>query len=427
MRSRDGLRGKVGEGFVTPTHFFAIGRGIALYVRNRRLSGPVVVGRDPRPSSPLLANMLISGLLSEGVEVVDLGVLPTPGVSCCIAQHSAAFGVMITGSHNKFDANGLKVFDHKRCKVSDDVWDEFFSLTKHSWSVPKVFHTQKFVNGCKLYADSIRNNWDVDLTFPKVVLDCAYGACGALQKEFAQSFLWESVSGGMINNGVGALYPMFLQEKVCSTGADVGIAFDGDGDRILVCTSTGRLLDGQDILALLVGYELDPCVVVSKLTNRGLVEFFKKNGVRVCISEVGDAAVAEMMRQEGAVLGAEPSGHVLLKGSHVGDAFCVMTRIIGLMQRTGQALDDLVVDWTPYPSRTCSVACRPSFNLEDGAIQKMTADLQEQYASYNIIVRRSKTEPLVRIYVEGKSQAVVTKIAGQLFTRVQDLIRGNIT
>lgn len=427
MRNRDGIRSKVGQGCVTPLGFFAIGRGLALYIRKKRLAERVVVAKDTRPSSNLLANMFVSGVLSEGVEALHVGVLPTPGIGGCVAAREASFGAVVTGSHNKYDVNGLKLFDGNRCKVSSEIWDCVMEYSEHEWAPPQIFLEPQNISGATIYGQSLLQEWDAALPCPQVIVDCGYGACSVMQSIMGESFIWLNTHSGIINNGVGSLYPDYLKEQVAAHGADAGFALDGDGDRLVACTSEGRVLDGQDLLAILAHYEKAQCVVVSLVTNRGLVEALEQKGIRVVISEVGDASVARAMREHGATLGAEPSGHVLLLDTHVGDGLRVMARLVRIMQTTGKSLAELRIPWLAQPFRVCSVACHNKVSLEALGVNQVVDELRAKFEDYKIIVQKSQTEPLVRIFVEGKSQAIVSKIAGDLFITIQDRVRVNKT
>jgi len=414
----DGVRG-IANAELTPELVLALGRAAARVLGE----GPFLVGRDTRISGPLLQAALSAGLASEGADVIDLGVVPTPGVAWLSAADGRP-GAMISASHNPFPDNGVKFFLAGGRKLSDDIEvrleDELDRLLAHPGETPR--RTGDALGrllpgaGVDRYQAALAATVSAgSLARLSVVLDCANGAASQVAPEVLRrlgadvSVIHDAPDGTNINEGSGSTHPEELQRHVVARGADVGLAFDGDADRVLAVDASGALVDGDQLIAICAldrrerGRLPGETVVITVMSNLGFRHAMAAHGIALVETDVGDRYVLEEMERGGWGLGGEQSGHIIFGDlATTGDGLLTGLQVLDVMMRTGRSLADLagVMVRLPQVLRNVPVAVRgPSLNGEvTVAVKAVEADLGERG---RVLVRASGTEAVVRVMVEA--------------------------
>ncbi len=426
----DGIRGQANCYPITPEIALQVGKAIAR-VSEARGNGPkrALIGKDTRLSGYMLETALTSGLVSMGMEVFLVGPIPTPSVAHLTRSMNATVGIMLTASHNPFDDNGIKIFDGAGFKLSDEIEEriEQFVLAGNqaadhirSEHLGKAFRIDDARGRYIEYAKQTIQNQS--LQGLKVVLDCANGAAYLIGPWIIKELGAEVIKTGTdpdglnINNECGALHPENMATLVRKHGADVGIAFDGDADRVVFCDAAGRLVDGDHVLAMCAidfkhrGLLARDHVVVTVMSNLGLHEAMKRHGIGVVTTAVGDRHVIERMRSQGYNLGGEKSGHIIfMDHATTGDGIISALQVLRLMKQTGQSLSELASCMEEYPQRLASLRVRQKTPLDR---LPRTSELLRQCekalgADGRVLVRYSGTEPKVRVLVEARDQAEV--------------------
>ncbi len=430
----DGIRGVAGQYPLDEATVYAAGRALGLCLKGESAARglPALLGEDPRESSRWIAETFAGGLLEEGIRPRSAGVITTPGIAYLTRSQQFAAGVMISASHNPYSDNGIKVFAHSGYKLPDEqehkVEQGIFRLAGGE------------ARRARLEAeDSLRRDYldflaallpkGMSLGGMKMVLDCAHGSASRLAPELFERLgarvhvLHAEPDGRNINRDCGSLYPAALQARVPEAGADLGVAFDGDGDRTMLVTASGRLVDGDGVL-LLAARHLKPkgrlkndLVVATIMSNLGLEHALAREGVRMIRAPVGDKYVLEEMLRSGATLGGEQSGHVIFLGDHTtGDGLLTAVRVAGIMVERGRPLAELLEGLAVYPQVIRNVRVREKPPLEglfevSAAIRAAEERLGN---SGRVIVRYSGTEPLARIMVEGEDPLAVEEQASAI-------------
>lgn len=436
----DGVRG-VANLELTPELVLALGRAAARVLPSWRF----VVGRDTRRSGPLLEAALVAGLTAEGAEVVLLGVVPTPAVAWVAAAEGIA-GAVISASHNSFEDNGVKLFSTGGKKLSDEVEaaleDELHSILRHEAS--KAARTGDAVgtvvdgaHEVDRWAASVAASIDGRrLSGLRIVVDCANGAAARIGPQVLRSLgadvivLHDGPDGTNINAGCGSTHPEELQQVVMAQGADAGIAFDGDADRALAVDAAGRLIDGDQIIAVTAidrrerGLLVDDTVVVTVMTNLGFRLGMAERGVKVLEVPVGDRFVLEAIDAGGFSLGGEQSGHVIFADrATTGDGLLTAVQLLDVLARSGRSLAELADDaMTRLPQvlhnvRVSGVAAEVAARVA-GEVSEVEAELGDHG---RVLIRASGTEPLVRVMVEAPTHDQAEAAASRLVAAVQAL------
>ncbi len=390
----------------------------------RRAAGKrltAVVARDPRVSGEFLSAAVEAGLASSGVDVLDAGVLPTPATAYLIADMDADFGVMVSASHNPAPDNGIKIFARGGVKLPDIVEERI----EHAMAGPKLQPTGADVGRIRRFADA-EDRYVVHLlaSLPHrldgihVVLDCAHGAASGVSPETFRdagarvTVIGADPDGLNINDGVGSTHLDKLAEAVLAHGADVGIAHDGDADRCLAVDAEGRIVDGDQIMAILAvamkqrGRLAHDTLVATVMSNLGLHRAMADHGIRVEQTAVGDRYVLERMDEGGFSLGGEQSGHVIMSDfATTGDGLLTGLHILGEMARQGKSLAELASIMTVYPQVLVNVkgVDRSRANSDEGVSDAVAAVAAELGESGRVLLRPSGTEQLVRVMVEAAS------------------------
>ncbi|MDQ1129261.1 phosphoglucosamine mutase [Microbacterium sp. SORGH_AS_0888] len=415
-----------------------LGQGRSAEARRAAGKRPTaVVARDPRISGEFLAAAVAAGLASSGVDVYDAGVLPTPAAAFLIADIDADFGVMVSASHNPAPDNGIKIFARGGVKLPDAVEQRIeFAL-----GAPKLQPTGADVGRIRRFADA-EDRYVVHLlqSLPHrldglhVVLDCAHGAASGVSPEtFRDAGARVTVVGAdpdglNINDGVGSTHLEHLAAEVVRRGADLGIAHDGDADRCLAVDAEGRVIDGDQIMAILAvsmkerGVLRDDTLVATVMSNLGLHRAMAAHGIHVVQTGVGDRYVLEAMNEHGYSLGGEQSGHVIMS-SHAttGDGVLTGLHLMAEMQRTGRSLAELAAIMTVYPQVLVNVTGVDRTRVADAELAVAVAAAERTLGDTGrVLLRASGTEPLVRVMVEAEDEGTARRIAEELATVVRE-------
>lgn len=435
----DGIRDRAGEGRLAPSTVVAVGRALAQQARRRQAQGVlrVALGRDARPSGPALVAQLAQGLRAGGATPVDLGLLPTPAVAWAAAAWGYPLALMVSASHNPAPDNGIKAFSTGGRKLTRAEEQEVESLVGASpRQAAGPGPALECEDGAARY---VRETVDLlggagALAGQHVVVDLAAGATTStavpvLQALGARVHALHPAGSRPINEGCGSEHPEAWLAAVRREGAAAGLAFDGDGDRVLVADETGQLLDGDDLLALLAedmqarGGLGVPCVVATVMSNLGLEERLRLLGLALERAQVGDKHVAERMLARGACLGGEASGHILLArpvpgGGQVllGDALVAGVRALEAVRRLGRSLSAQRALRARHPQVLRNLRATRRRDLAAWASLQQAVEAEERAfgGSGRVLVRWSGTEPLLRIMVEGRDAARVAEAADRL-------------
>ncbi len=415
----DGVRGLANVD-ITPELAMAVGVGAIQVLGLERPT--VVVGRDTRPSGELLEAAISAGLASAGADVVQLGVVPTPAVAHAVASSGAALGVVLSASHNAMPDNGIKIFGGGGFKLPDEVEDRIEALVRSPQAqrptggdVGRLRHDTPGPAG--LVEGYVRHLLSVvkhPLRGLRVVVDCAEGAASELAPRVLREAGADVVAtcadgdGLRINAGCGATATTALQEAVVSHGADAGIAHDGDADRCLAVDATGRLIDGDHILAIAAlalrerGALSADTVVATVMSNLGFRHAMRDAGIAVCETAVGDRYVLEAMRAGGYTLGGEQSGHVVFADhATTGDGLLTALMLLERMSATGASLAELAAVMTRLPQVLINVRADRSLASAPAVVAEADRVAAELGESGRVLLRASGTEPLVRVMVEA--------------------------
>jgi len=419
----DGVRGRVGVPPMVPEFVLSLGRAAG-----RQLGGPVLIGRDTRGSGPMLEAALVSGLFWAGVEVQRLGVLPTPGVAYLVGARGAGAGAVLSASHNPYYDNGVKFFGAGGAKLSDAEEAAIERSLKEAFPYKEGGRVLEAPEGEREYLEHLLGHAG-DLNGFKIVVDAAHGATYRLAPELfsragAQVFaIGTSPDGKNINSGLGATAPETMARLVQELGYDLGVAFDGDGDRAIFADPKGRIFNGDHLLYMVAKVRGLKRVVGTVMSNYGLELALKEMGAELVRAKVGDRYVAEKMEETGATVGAEPSGHVIFKELFTtGDGMLTALVVLGLLKETGSALSDWVEALSLFPQVIKNVPVRDKRKVMGHPELKVLIEAaRARLGEGRINVRPSGTEPVVRVMVEGRDREWVERIAEELAERVAAL------
>lgn len=442
----DGIRGVAGEYPLDSATVFRLGHALGELVGDLTASPEVLIGIDTRESGPGLAHLVAAGLAQTGVHVRFCGVITTPGVACLTRSEAFVAGVMISASHNPFQDNGIKVFAHSGYKL-DDAQEHrleeriFAGLAAGPRPEPKPLEREPALPG--RYLDQLAATLPGSLEGVRVVVDCGHGAAFELAPALLERLgarveaIANSPDGRNINLGCGALHPEVVRQCVLDCGADLGVAFDGDGDRAIFVSPRGRIVDGDGVLwavacwmharGLLSGPDGEPVVVATVMSNLGLERGLAAQGIHLVRTRVGDRYVLEGMLRAGAVLGGEPSGHVIFHNyATTGDGLLTALRVLEILRDTGADLDELVNGLELYPQTVLNVPVqRRTPLLELGAVSQAIQAAEAALGSQGrILVRLSGTEPLARVMVEGPDAGAVKEHAGRIAAAIRRELGG---
>ena len=438
----DGVRGVANIHPMTTETAMQIGRAIAFLVKDKKKGHHIVIGKDTRLSGYMIENALAAGICSMGVNVQLLGPLPTPGIAFITTSMRADAGVVISASHNPFQDNGIKIFSRDGFKLPDSK----------EFEIEELIFSQK-MEALRPVADEVGKASRIDdskgryivylkNTFPRrytlddfhIVLDCANGATYKVAP-YVFTELGAKVTtigvdpdGKNINHNCGALHPEVMAEKVKQVGADIGLALDGDGDRLIVCDEKGQVVDGDHIMAICAKELLQSrrlrkkTLVTTVMSNMGLEEAVKRMGASMIRTQVGDRYVVEEMRRKNYSFGGEQSGHlVFLDYNTTGDGILAALQLLAVMIKKNKPLSELAKIMTTYPQvlENVRMAAKITPELIPGFPEALAGAEKQLGERGRILVRPSGTEPVIRIMVEGQDEKEISSIALEL----SDVIR----
>lgn len=421
----DGVRGRANCYPMVPEIALKLGRAAAYHFKNGNRHHAIVIGKDTRLSGYMLETALASGICSVGVDVMLVGPLPTPGIAFITQGMRADAGIVISASHNKFQDNGIKFFDQHGYKLPDDIEVDIEELMKSNEL--REFRPQSAEIGKAIrlddatgrYVEFMKGTIPKGITFEglSIVVDCANGAAyrsaPAVLRELGADIISTGVNpdGTNINNSCGSLYPELICKTVKERGADLGIALDGDADRVIMCDENGDIIDGDHILAINAKHFKQEemleknTVVATVMSNLGLDFAMKGLGIRVIKSDVGDRYVVHKMRQGGYNLGGEQSGHIIfLNHNTTGDGTLAALQTISILIKNNIRLSEARKIMTPFPQVLTNVKVRDKKDFASvpklhGCIERVKRELGEKG---RVLIRYSGTEMLARVMIEGE-------------------------
>lgn len=436
----DGVRG-VANSELTPELAFKLGRFGGYVLAHGGTDKPtVLVGRDTRVSGIMLESALVAGLLSTGAEVMRLGVITTPGVSYLTRELKAQAGVMISASHNPVQDNGIKFFGSDGFKLNDAQEAEIEALldaTEDTLPRPTgvdLGHTSDYFEGGQRYLSFIKSTIDGDLEGLKIALDGAHGSTYSLAPYLFGDLEADTVTtgcnpdGNNINDGVGSTHPEALAELVVESGSDFGLAFDGDGDRIIAVDEKGQIVDGDQIMFILAqdmhneGTLKDNMVVSTVMSNLGFYKALEAFDIKSNKTKVGDRYVVEEMRKGQYNLGGEQSGHIVMMDYNTtGDGLLTGVHLAHIIKKSGKSLSELAGQMKKYPQRLVNIRVSDKHAVEQNeAVADSIAKVEtEMNGEGRVLVRPSGTEPLVRVMVEAKTD----EDAERFVNSIADVVR----
>ena len=429
----DGIRGLTNTAPMTPEIALKVGQAAGAHFFRGDHRHRVVIGKDTRLSGYMMESALVAGFCSVGMDVVLLGPMPTPAVAMLTRSMRADLGVMISASHNPFADNGIKLFGPDGYKLSDE--DEL-AIEARLDSEPELVAPEKIGRAKRIEDARGRYVHFAKSTFPeklrldglKVVIDCANGAA----YHVAPDALWElgadvvqlgvRPNGININDGCGSTHPDKLQEAVVAEGADIGLALDGDADRLIVVDQTGKVIDGDQLMALIAldqqrqGLLRGGAVVATVMSNLGLERKLEAEGLRLERTKVGDRYVLEAMRATGCNVGGEQSGHIILSDhATTGDGLVAGLQILAAMVGQGKPASELLNQFDPVPQLLKNVRFVGGAPLEDASVKACIAGAEaELNGKGRLVIRKSGTEPLIRVMAEGDDEAQVHAVVDRI-------------
>lgn len=430
----DGVRG-VANSELTPELAFNLGKAGA-YVLGKDKERPIVlIGKDTRISGDMLEDAISAGILAMGGNVIKVGVLPTPAIAYLVRYYKADAGVVISASHNPFQYNGIKFFNSEGLKLDDDIEDQIEDIIMRDIDVNSHITGDKLGRCLKAeesaldrYAAFLESTIDVKIDDMKIVLDCANGASYSVAEKVYRDLgaevtvIANQPNGININDACGSTHPEKLQQEVLRRGADIGLAYDGDADRLIVVDEKGRVIDGDKTICICAkmlketGQLTGDMVTVTVMSNLGFHKAAEEMGVDVKVTAVGDRYVLESMLKTGCVLGGEQSGHIIfLNHTTTGDGILSSLQFLKALKLSGKKASELSDEITIYPQVLKNAEVKNENKkkyADDEEIKTEIARLEEIMAGEGrVLIRPSGTEPLVRVMIEGKDTEKITKLA----------------
>ncbi len=439
----DGVRARINTGTMRAEAVvrlaLAAGRWFADRPKREQNSGTptVVIGKDTRLSGYMLESALVAGFTSIGINCRLLGPVPTAAVSYLTHSMRADLGVMISASHNPHYDNGIKLFGPDGTKLEDEIEEGISSLMQGSIALSEpnnLGRARRIVNSAQRYMEFAKSTFDTALSLNgmRVVIDCAHGAAYRTAPDTLHELGAELIKMGVapdglnINEGCGATAPEAMAQTARDAGADIGIGLDGDADRLIVADETGRVCDGDQILAALaldmkVNGVLEGPVVGTVMTNLGLERLLKKHEVAFERAAVGDRYIYERMIETGGMLGGEPSGHILLpRLTRSGDGLIAALQIMGVMRRTGRKASEIFNQFTPVPQKLVNLPDIDRAVLAEASLQKIVSDIESELGDEGrVVLRLSGTEPLIRVMVEALDNNTLDSVMKELVNAIE--------
>lgn len=435
----DGIRGRTNAGAMTAEMAMKVGQAAGAHFLRGDHKHRVVIGKDTRLSGYMVENALVAGFTSVGMDVVQFGPIPTPAVALLTRSMRADLGVMISASHNPYEDNGIKLFGPDGFKLSDADEMAIEALLDHP---PKLANSMDIGRARRVEDARGRYIHAVKVTLPEhirfdglhVVLDCAHGAA----YQVAPAAIWElgakvtaigvNPNGKNINDRVGSTHTATLQETVVAAGADIGIALDGDADRLIVVDEKGRVVDGDQIMALLGtsmsrnGLLRGDGIVATVMSNLGLERYLASQHLELVRAKVGDRYVLEEMRARGMNVGGEQSGHmILLDHATTGDGTIAALRVLAELVDSGKKASELLHLFDPVPQLLRNVRYSGGKPLDNANVQSVIAEAERELSGTGrLVIRPSGTEPVIRVMAEGDDAKQVRAIVDRICQAVEE-------
>jgi phosphoglucosamine mutase len=431
----DGVRGRANTGAMTADMVLRIGLAAGNLYKRGNHRHRVVIGKDTRLSGYMIEQALTAGLLAAGMDVFLFGPVPTPAVAMLTRSMRADMGVMISASHNPFQDNGIKIFGPDGYKLSDDQELAIEALLEDPSRIAvaaseKIGRAKRIEDAQARYIEFAKRTYPKDMTLEglRIVIDTANGAAYRV----APTALWElgaeiiqmgnDPNGMNINEKCGSTAPELMCEKVRETRADLGIALDGDADRVIIADERGHVIDGDQLMALIAtswhqrGLLQGGGLVATVMSNLGLERFLADHALTLARTKVGDRYVTEHMRANGFNIGGEQSGHIILSDfSTTGDGLLAALQVLAEVKRAGKPASEVCNLFTPLPQILKNVKFKSGRPLDDNQVLKSIADAERRLGnSGRLVIRPSGTEPLIRVMAEGDDETLVRSIVDEL-------------
>jgi phosphoglucosamine mutase len=425
----DGIRGLTNSPPMTAATALKLGQAAGRHFLRGDHTHRVVIGKDTRLSGYMMESALVAGFTSVGMDVTLLGPMPTPAVAMLTRSMRADIGVMISASHNPFHDNGIKLFGPDGYKLSDADEAAIEALLEEEIPLaePRAIGRARRIDDAQgRYIHFAKATFPEHLRLDglKIVIDCAHGAA----YKVAPAALWElgaeviaigvTPDGFNVNDQVGSTHPKALQLKVLESGADIGIALDGDADRLIVVDERGQVVDGDQLMALIASRAAEAgtlkggALVATVMSNLGLERFLATKGIALHRAAVGDRHVLEMMRATGCNVGGEQSGHIILSDhATTGDGLVAALQVLAALVGAGKPASELLHLFDPLPQLLKNVRFKGGAPLETDAVKAAIAEAEAALAGQGrLLIRKSGTEPLIRVMAEGEDKALVNKV-----------------
>lgn len=439
----DGVRG-IANKDLTPELAYKIGRAGA-YILAREKKGKIVVGKDTRLSGDMLEAALTAGICSMGLDVISVGIMPTPAVAYLTRKYESLAGVVISASHNPGEYNGIKFFDSKGFKLPDEVEEEIEDIILNNKEL-NLFPTGENIgrvivenNGREDYINYLISIIDLDLTGVKIAMDCGHGALYKIGPEIIKRLGGQLIvintepTGMNINDNCGSTNPEMIQELVIKEKAHIGLSFDGDGDRIIAVDELGNIVDGDHILAICGTYLKENgrlknnTIVGTIMTNMGLDLYLQEKGINIVKTKVGDRYILEEMIKNDYVLGGEQSGHIIfLDYNTTGDGLATGLYLLKVMKETGKPMSQLNKLMTDFPQVLVNARVKNELKnkyKENKEIIEKIKEVENLFQGQGrVVIRPSGTEPLVRVMIEAKEDIGLLEIASDLARFIEERI-----
>ena len=430
----DGIRGEVGKSPITADVLLKVGWAVGSVLKEQNENASVIIGKDTRVSGYLFESALEAGFLSAGVNVGMLGPMPSPAIAYLTQAFGATAGVVISASHNPFQDNGVKFFSSKGVKLSDDTQkaiEKKISMPMTSVDSASIGKAKRYEQAVGRYIEFCKSTFDksCDLSNLNIIIDCANGATYHIAEDVftelgaSVSMINNSPDGYNINRDCGATDTKHLQKVVLENNADLGIAFDGDGDRLIMVDHKGHQVDGDELVFIIAnawkesGDLKSKTVVGTKMTNLGIQSAFADAGISFIEADVGDRHVMNQLIKHKAVLGGEGSGHIIcLNKSTSGDGIIAALQVLEVMSKTGKNLNDLKSRFTKYPQVLINVKTKSKVNLQgESKLTQAVNSIESKLSNTGrILIRESGTEALIRVMVESANYKLAKDAAEEL-------------
>jgi phosphoglucosamine mutase len=434
----DGIRGRTNQAPMTAEIAQRVGQAAGAHFLRGDHRHRVVIGKDTRLSGYMMETAMISGFTSVGMDVVMVGPVPTPAVALLTRSMRADLGVMISASHNPYVDNGIKLFGPDGYKLSDADEAEIERLLEEEpvlVDAPLIGRARRIEDARGRYIHAAKSTFPEELRLDglKIVVDCANGAA----YQVAPSALWElgadvvamgvSPDGTNINDGCGSTAPAALQARVIEEGAQIGIALDGDADRLIVVDEAGRIVDGDQLMATIAaswhshGLLMGGGLVATVMSNLGLERFIESKGLELFRTKVGDRYVLEEMRARGCNVGGEQSGHIILSDyATTGDGLVAALQILACLVESGKPASEVLHQFDPLPQLLKNVRFAGGAPLEAESVKAVIAEAEQRLqGAGRLVIRKSGTEPLIRVMAEGEDDAMVEEVVDAICDAVK--------